>query len=45
LIRFWNCIIGFRDGATNFAIMSQYFSGESTGKNKAHTKISNSQLA
>jgi hypothetical protein len=45
LLRFWNFIIGYRDGATYFAIISQYFSGKSTGKNKAHTKISNSQLA
>jgi len=45
LRRFWNCIEGYQDGATYYTIMSEYFSGKSTGKNKTHTKISNSQLA
>ena len=43
--RFWNCIEAYEDCATYFTIMSKYFSGKSTGKNIAHTKISNSQLA
>ena len=41
----WNCIEGYQDGSTYYTIMSEYFSGKSTGKNKTHTKISNSQLA
>ena len=42
--RFWNCLIAYRNGATYSYIMTQYFSGKSTGKNTSHTKIANSQL-
>ena len=42
--RFWKCLKGYQDGESFCSIMKQYFSGKSTGKNKNHTKIVNSQI-
>jgi hypothetical protein len=42
--RFWNCLTAYKNGASYSDIMTQYFSGKSTGKNTSHTKIVNSQL-
>ena len=44
LQRFWNCLIGYKNGLSYTQIMMNYFSGKSKGKNITHTKISNTQL-
>lgn len=44
LLRFWNCLEGYKNNESYSQIITKYFSGQSKGKNKFHTKISNSQL-
>jgi hypothetical protein len=43
ILRFWNCLEGYKNKASYCEIMLKYFSGGSKGKNQSHTNISNSQ--
>ncbi len=42
ILRFWNCLEAFKNNESYYDIMVKYFSGQSKGKNKSHTKITNS---
>ena len=44
LLRFWNCLHGYKNKKSYSEIIIQYFSGKSKGKNESHTKVSNSQI-